>query len=210
MLQTQTVEPGTLSLLKKVMEDSNLIDFNLVGGTALSLLYGHRKSIDLDLFCNSKFDTTQLNNYVSKSFNDVLVEEKPAFFGLFCFIDEVKVDFVKYPHDRIRDLLVIDGIRMYSNEDIIAMKIQAILGRAKKKDFWDIAELLNHYSVPEFIQFHREKFSTQNLLITVPQAMTYFDDAEEDEDPISLKGQTWESVKEVIREKVRSFLKKEN
>jgi predicted nucleotidyltransferase component of viral defense system len=30
---------------------------------------------------------------------------------------------------------------VFSAEDIIAMKIQAFLGRGKKKDFWDIAEL---------------------------------------------------------------------
>ena len=95
---------------------------------------------------------------------------------------------------------------MFSTADIMAMKIQAILGRGKKKDFWDIAELLKYYSVQEFIDFHREKYSTQNLLITVPQAMTYFADAEESEDPISLKGQTWESVKQLIREKVSDYL----
>jgi predicted nucleotidyltransferase component of viral defense system len=95
---------------------------------------------------------------------------------------------------------------MFSVEDIMAMKVQAILGRAKKKDFWDIAELLQHFSVEDFVRFHQEKFSTQNLFITVPQAITYFADAEESEAPISLKGQTWESVQAFIQEKVRAYL----
>ena len=96
---------------------------------------------------------------------------------------------------------------MFSVEDIIAMEVQAILGRGMKKDFWDIAELLQHFSVVDFIQFHKEKYSTQNLLITVPQAITYFADAEESEDPVSLKNQTWVSVKEFINAKVREYLK---
>lgn len=54
MLQTKTVEPGTLSLLKELMELPILNNFSLVGGTALSLKYGHRISIDLDLFYMSK------------------------------------------------------------------------------------------------------------------------------------------------------------
>ena len=87
------------------------------------------------------------------------------------------------------------------------MKVQAVLGRAKKKDFWDIAELLKHFSVDDFINFHKEKFSTQNLLITVPQAITYFADAEESEAPVSLKGQTWESVKTAIKKKISDYLK---
>ena len=101
---------------------------------------------------------------------------------------------------------IIDGIRMFSTEDIIAMKVQAILGRGKKKDFWDIAELLQHFPVANFVRFHEEKYTTQNLLITIPQAITYFEDAEESEDPISLKNQTWDSVKEFISSKVREYL----
>ncbi len=48
MLYPETVEPGTLSLLKKLMEIPSLRPFSLVGGTALSLKYGHRTSVDLD------------------------------------------------------------------------------------------------------------------------------------------------------------------
>ena len=100
-----------------------------------------------------------------------------------------------------------DDISMFSTEDIIAMKVQAILGRGKKKDFWDIAELLQHFTIADFIGFHKEKYSTQNLLITVPQAIIYFADAEESEDPISLKNQTWEGVKKFINAKVSDYLK---
>ena len=96
---------------------------------------------------------------------------------------------------------------MFSIEDMITMKVHAILGRGRKKDFLDIAELLHHYSIDEFINFHKEKYSSQNLLITMPQALTYFSYAEESEDPISLKKQTWDSVKRFISAKVNDYLK---
>lgn len=96
---------------------------------------------------------------------------------------------------------------MFSKEDIIAMKVQAILGRGRKKGFWDIAELLNHFSVADFIQFHKEKYSTQNLLITIPEVITFFADADESEAPVSLKKQTWKSVQKVISKKVSAYLK---
>ncbi|MBZ4119955.1 hypothetical protein JYG52_24000, partial [Escherichia fergusonii] len=79
--------------------------------------------------------------------------------------------------------------------DIIAMKINAILGRSMKKDFWDVYELLKHYTIDQFISFHSKKFPSQQLMISIPQALVYFEDAEESEEPISLKGQTWEGVK---------------
>jgi predicted nucleotidyltransferase component of viral defense system len=135
------------------------------------------------------------------------MEEKPPRFGIFCYLKEVKVDLIRHPHPLIRPELNIDNIRMFSTEDIIAMKVQAILGRGKKKDFWDIAELLQHYTLAGFIQYHKEKYITQNLLITVPQAITYFANAEESEDPVSLKGQIWEGVKDFIKKKVDEYLR---
>lgn len=207
MLQTQTVEPGTFALLKQLMVLPELANFHLVGGTALSLLYGHRESIDLDLFCPTEFDTESIDQIFRDTFSEkYITDESKPFFGIFCYINNIKVDLIKYRFPLIRPVTEIEDIRMFSTEDIMAMKIQAILGRGRKKDFWDIAELLEHYSVKDFVDFHKEKFSTQNLLITVPQAMLFFEDADEDENPVSLKGQTWESVKSKIRKEVREYL----
>ena len=50
MLQTQTLEPPTLELLKSLQKKEYLKGFSLAGGTALSLYYDHRKSIGLGLF----------------------------------------------------------------------------------------------------------------------------------------------------------------
>lgn len=208
MLHVETVEPRTLSVLKQLMEMPELQDFSLVGGTALSLLYGHRISVDLDLFSNQPFENNFIVHALEKKFKSSIVNRSTnPRFGIFCFIDEVKIDIIRHPHPLIRPILNIDDIRMFSTEDIIAMKVQAILGRGKKKDFWDIAELLQHFSIADFIRFHKEKYTTQNLLITVPQAITYFADAEESEDPVSLKKQTWNGVKNFINEKVSNYLK---
>lgn len=208
MLYIETVEPGAFSILKQLMEIPELKNFSLVGGTALSLYYGHRKSIDLDLFSNIPFENPVIINTLEKKFQKSFVNRtsNPRF-GIFGFVKDVKIDIVRHPHLLIRPELNIDDIRMFSIEDMIAMKVQAILGRGRKKDFWDVAELLNDYSIDDFIKFHTEKYTSQNLLITVPQALTYFADAEESEDPISLKKQTWETVKEFINAKVREYLK---
>jgi len=87
------------------------------------------------------------------------------------------------------------------------MKIQAILGRGKKKDFWDIAELLEHYSMEEMIACHKAKYPNQMLGISIPQALTYFVDADESEEPKTIKPITWDNVKSIIKEKVREFLR---
>lgn len=208
MLHLETVEPNTFSLLEDILSISEFENYALVGGTALSLLYGHRVSIDLDLFSNTPLPNEEIINILKNKFNEKFeVRSSNPRFGVFCFIDDVKVDIVNNPHTYLKPFISYKNIRMFSTEDIIAMKVQAILGRGKKKDFWDIAELLKYYTVQNFIDFHSKKYSHQNLLILVPQALSYFSDADESEDPISLKGQTWESVKADIQIKVRDYLR---
>ena len=208
MLHTKTVEPRTFSLLKKLMELSSLQPFSLVGGTALSLRYGHRSSVDLDLFFHEKFDNTLIENELISNFGtNYYTEGGHKNFGIFCYIQEIKVDIVHFPHLPISAIEVEDGIRLYSNADIAAMKIQAILGRGKKKDFWDLYELLQHYSLQQIMDWHKQKYPSQMLAISIPNAITYFVDADESETPVSFKKQTWESVKKGIGNAVSDYLR---
>ncbi|MBX9785436.1 MAG: nucleotidyl transferase AbiEii/AbiGii toxin family protein [Chitinophagaceae bacterium] len=208
MLYIETVEPNTLALLKKLMQFKELHHFVLVGGTALSLKFGHRKSVDIDLFGGEVFDNQELKDFLSTavpSFTSSSSNKAPGVFG---YLDGVKADFVKYHHyTYIRPVENIDGIRFMSTEDIAAMKIFAILQRAKKKDFWDLSLLLDIYGVQKIIEFYFEKFPNNQTLITIPQAILFFDEAEEDEEPVSLKGQTWNAIKKNIQNHVNNFLK---
>jgi hypothetical protein len=68
MLQTKTVEPETLSLLKDLMKVSSLKPFSLVGGTTLSLLYRQLNSEDLDLFYHEKFDQSGIAKDLESEF----------------------------------------------------------------------------------------------------------------------------------------------
>lgn len=207
MLHIETVESGTFSLLKQLQNIPELTDFYLVGGTALSLKYGHRISIDLDLFGHQEFDKEKIVTALEKEFkDDFAYEGNPVNWAVFGYIRNIKVDIIKYKHPVIAPVETLDSIRMYSTEDIIAMKLNAILGRGKKKDLWDIYELLHHYSLQQMIELHSKKYPSQQLLISIPQALTYFEDAENSEEPVSLKGQTWDSVKEFIQQKVREYL----
>ena len=207
MLHVETVESGTFSLLRKLMQIPELSNFALVGGTALSLLYGHRKSIDLDLFSTVPFNPESVVESLKNNFPDSFENRtsNPRI-GVFCFIEDIKTDFIHHSYPLLQPMLLEEGVRLFSTEDILAMKVQAIFGRAKKKDFWDIAELLHHYSISDLIRCHEEKYRQQNLLISIPQAITYFKDADESEDPVSLKGENWEQIKKLISEKVRIFL----
>lgn len=187
---------------------TSLNPFALVGGSALSLRYGHRSSIDIDLFFHEKFNHQQIIDELEENFQHRFVyKQQQTAFGIFCFINDIKVDIVYFPHLPIKEIEVMDDIRMYSIADISAMKIQAILGRAKKKDFWDLYELLQHYSLQQLIDWHKQKYPSQMLAISIPHAITYFADAEDSETPVSFKNQTWEKIKKEISKTVSDYLK---
>lgn len=207
MLQYSTVEPRTLEILKRLMAMPELKSFYLAGGTALALYRGHRISIDLDLFSAEEFIADELLPVLEQSFSGFTYANPNNPVGLFAFIEDVKVDFVRHGRFRwIAESVLSEGIRLASIEDILAMKIAAILKRGVKKDFWDIAELLSDYSIDDFIAAYNKKYPNQQLLVTIPQAITYFEDAENSADPVSLNGQTWEGVKSVIQDKVKEYL----
>ena len=82
------------------------------------------------------------------------------------------------------------------------MKIEAITGRGSKKDFLDLAFLLDQHPLGEILIWYRDKYP-QGSEYLVLRSLVYFDDAEEDPMPVMLQPMTWETAKERIRRAVR-------
>lgn len=206
MLHLEAVYPGTMDLLKKLMTVPEFSDFYLVGGTALALQYGHRISIDLDLFGNVNALDIPLIDDIIKDFGKLGVKGKSRVaYGV--FIDEVKVDFVKYPFKLLEPLILIDGIRLASDADIGAMKLEAITGRGKRKDFVDLYFLLQKYSLEQLLNFYESKFPSGNPMLVL-RSLVYFEDANEDMEGLELKKIKWEEIKQFIIIEHSKLLKK--
>ena len=58
----------------------------------------------------------------------------------------------------------------------------------------------------EFIEAYNLKYPSNQMLISIPHAISYFTDAEESDEPVSLKGQTWDGIKQIIQKKVSEYL----
>jgi len=199
MLQTQTVVPDLLELLKELMNENLFSDFNLVGGTSLALQMGHRNSIDIDLFGDSEINP-ELFIEILTSFGDVTVTQSSKNI-LITKINDIKVDFVNYKYPLLNDYLVVDNIRMLSMKDIAAMKLNAIAGRGSKKDFVDLFFLLEEFSMEEILQFYKQKYADGSLFM-VQKSLTYFEDANPQLEPKMFKNFDWEICKQKILEEV--------
>ncbi len=72
------------------MELPELKKFCLVGGTALSLKYGHRKSIDLHLFSTESFENEIIVEALQNAFGEKFsYRGNFSKWGVFCFIDNI-------------------------------------------------------------------------------------------------------------------------
>lgn len=155
MLYTETVEPATFSLLKELMQLKELQHFNLVGGTVLSLRLGHRISVDLDLFSHEMFENEIVVNALKLYFDNRLQLNSTLNnkLGIFCFIDDVKIDICRHNGILVDEIYKEEDIRMCGFKDIAASKVNAISRRASKKDFWDVNALLEIFSIEEIAVF---------------------------------------------------------
>jgi hypothetical protein len=89
----------------------------------------------------------------------------------------------------------VDGIRLASKEEIIAMKLDVISRGGRKKDFWDIDEVTNDYSFEEMLSLHKKRYPYSHDEALIISKFTDFNIADEDFDPVCLKGKYWELVK---------------
>lgn len=156
MLQKETVEPRTLELLRELQQEPLLKNFNLVGGTALALRLGHRKSIDLDLFTKEEFDLEEVKEMLIEKYNlKVSYERKQTLKG---FINNVMIDCIRFDYPHLYEPDIIEDIRLESIPDIIAMKLSAIAQNGTRiKDFIDIATLSVCYSFNDMLDFYTKK-----------------------------------------------------
>jgi predicted nucleotidyltransferase component of viral defense system len=204
MLQYKVVDQPTLDLLIKINNCALFQNYRLVGGTALALIHGHRKSIDLDFFGNEKIDTFEMMSFFNSIgiVNDVKSSKRIDSL----FLNNIKVDIVHYPYLWIDKPLVEDDLRLATSKEIAAMKIAAITNRGSKKDFFDLNKLLQLFTLKQILGFYIEKFKDSSIFFAL-KSLIYFNDAEEQESPLMFDDITWDQVKKNIVEANSDYLK---
>lgn len=204
-----TVSPLLKDVLIDLMTESLFSPFRLVGGTALSLQIGHRMSVDIDLFTAVDYGSIDFKEIRS------FLENKYPFcrsrnldnvsFGTFFEVgysenDLVKVDLF-YTDDFIFDEFVVGNIRMATENEIIAMKLDVVLRNGRKKDFWDLHYYLDKLSIDEMIALYEKRYPYTDCSNMKSQFVN-FESADLDYDPFCLLGKSWDIVKLDFLEKI--------
>ncbi|WP_418501142.1 nucleotidyl transferase AbiEii/AbiGii toxin family protein [Flagellimonas sp.] len=199
--------------LTLLMRESKFDDFRLVGGTSLSLQLGHRESVDIDLFTDTPYGTLDFNSidsYLENQFPyvDYIRDLFPGM-GKSYLIGQDRNNAIKldvfHTDEFINPTKVVDGIRLASIEEIIAMKLEVIQNEGRKKDFWDIHELLSSYRIDDMLKLHEKRYPYGHNRELLLDNFTNFERADDDFDPICLKGKVWAFIKEDIQGHMDKF-----
>ena len=164
-----------VKLLPLIREFSR--DYYLVGGTAIALYLGHRRSIDFDLFTSGQIKKLSIKKVIDRHscpVSDILFEDSEQ---IHLVIDGVKLTFFSYPYLIDTPTVFERIIRIPDLLTLAAMKAYALGGRAKWKDYVDLYFLLrDHFSLLQVSEKSKELFSSFYNEKLFREQLCYFKD----------------------------------
>jgi hypothetical protein len=214
-LHYQAVSPVLVDCLQKLMSHPAFKDFYLVGGTSLAFQRGHRLSIDIDLFTcipYGQMKTAEIETALLEMFpyTDRTEELHHSQMVYSMYVGDSKEDCIKldlcYDDDLIFPLIEVDGLRMASEKEIAAMKIQAITQvEQRRKDFWDIHELLDSYTLSDMIGWGIQRYPWSVTKERVKDGIERLPLLKDFTEVVCLKGKYWEFIVEDLLDEAKSI-----
>ncbi len=178
-------------------------NFGLVGGTAIALYIGHRRSIDFDLFTNEEFKNEDILNRISKSFKiDMVVVNNPE--ELTIIIKGVRFTFFRYRYKIDFPKKLGNIVKLPNLLTLAAIKAFTLGMRAKWKDYIDLYFILeNHYRIDQIIKKAQKIFGNEFNEKLFRSQLAYFKDIDYQEKIIYLKG--YETNDKTIKKELIDF-----
>lgn len=201
------ITPKTKDLLLGLSSIREFDSFHLVGGTALALQIGHRKSEDLDFFTATDFKTSLLRNihYPFKTITaaDNLIE--------LIVQGDIKLMFMYFGYPLSRRVIVLNKVRLADPVDIGLMKLLAISGRNAKKDIIDLYFIDKEIIVLEkLLEIFMKSYPTDSTNI-YDSSMRLLDLEVLSGQPMPemIRKVDWEEAYNKVKTKIETFFKKE-
>ena len=201
----ETISPQTFQLLKRICEDENFKNFHLVGGTALALQLGHRKSKDLDFFSPIKFEsvlTKELTRYgktkvITATTNTIETE-----------INNTRVFFMFFGYPLYKEMIKENEIKMADPIDIGLMKLMCLTSRQTKKDIVDLyfidKEIIPLEQLLKIIDRHIPEESFNKY--SAAKELLDPDKLQNQPMPKMIKELNWKETYEVVSTKIAHYL----
>jgi hypothetical protein len=172
MQNNGAVSAVLLETLVELQALPSLASFGVAGGTSLAIRYGHRKSIDIDLFSPVLLGVDGMKK-LGKEIEYFFGKERVLFLQLindeygdqYCFVRalvkkediHIKVEMMQNV-PLLDEVEVVNNIRMVSIKDIGLLKLKSLCSRQAKKDAYDLDLITEDaYSLEDLMSLYEEK-----------------------------------------------------
>jgi hypothetical protein len=177
-------------------------EYYLVGGTAIALYLGHRRSIDFDLFKPSAINHKRnLDKIAASSFTHAVTRRVSEQMNL--VVNDVKVTFFQYPFPIDPTAKFENCFRLPPLLQLAAMRAYALGRRSKWKDYVDLYFLLlDHFTIADISAVATQIFGNLYSEKMFRSQLCYFDDVDYTEavDWLIPNPPTEEQIKQALTE----------
>lgn len=205
-MHPEILASATAKCFEKLGQQNFIKPFYLIGGTAVALHLGHRQSVDLDFVSPSPVNTLQLRQMLSKCGKfDFDSESENTLYGM---LDGVKLSVMTYDYPLLEKTIQFQKVAVAGLKDLAAMKLDVIAARGKKRDFVDVYAIAQTgVTLQEMWHWFQEKYAKLNTNpMHVIKSLSYFEDANQDPDPMFLKKMDWKAVKTFFLQESRKLI----
>lgn len=170
-------------------------DFYLVGGTAIALHLGHRRSIDFDLFTSKPFRNSRIKRMLKGAGRiDKVFRDETGQYTI--IINGVHMTFFEFPFAIPSSHWFEKVIKLPDVLTLAAMKAYALGNRAKWKDYVDLYFVMEKYhGIAAIADRAMELFKGEFNEKIFREQLSYFDDMNYSEEVIYLPGFEVEEAK---------------
>ncbi len=203
----ETITPELGALLNRVGQTDFARRFYLAGGTALALQLGHRRSVDLDFFSEADPVDEHTRREILAALPGQEIEVVENVDGnLLLLAKDIHLGFFNYGYPLLAPLLEFERVRLASVLDIGLMKLDALMGRGARKDFYDLYFISREIPLADLLEAGEHKYpQMRDFPLMAVESMVAFDNADRDRPPDLLVDLSWESVRGFFVEQAREM-----
>ena len=198
----ETISPTIRELLVWIGKQTFAARFYLAGGTALALQMGHRRSVDLDFFSETDEVHDRARQELMHSFSAHHAQVIENVDGdLLLLVNGLHVGFYSYGYPLLEPALMVENVALASLLDIGLMKLEAVIGRGSRKDFYDLYILSRQIPLPDMLSAGERKYAqVRDFPLMAIEGLLQFDNADRDRQPEMLTDLPWEQVRRYFEE----------
>jgi predicted nucleotidyltransferase component of viral defense system len=203
----QAITPTMREMLRFVGRQSFSERFYLAGGTALALRLGHRVSVDLDFFSATDEITRPTRQEILTalaSLSPLTLEEVDG--NLLLEVSGLHVGFFGYGYPLLEPTDTLEQIALASVVDLGLMKLDALISRGSRKDFYDLYFIAQQISLPRLLQLGETKYPhARDFELMAVESLVLFENADRDIQPTMLAEVAWADVRQFFIDQAQAL-----